>query len=153
MVIAGDITVVVQDDDADDQALDELTGQLHEELLLLDLPDVVRPSGPGADGAKGGLLPSLATLVVSGGFSVAVLRSLTLVVREWMKRSGARKAVLVSGEHRLEIEAASKKTQDAAVDAWIRVLSAEGAAPAGPPSPQALAPADPASPGGPSGGS
>ncbi|GGU61148.1 hypothetical protein GCM10010211_27580 [Streptomyces albospinus] len=127
MTITGDVTVVVHDEDADAQELDELTQQLHAELLRLELPDVARGSAPGGTGAKSGLVQSLTTLVLSGGFSAAVLRSVTVVVRDWIRRSGARKAVLVSGEHRLEIEAASKKTQDAAVEAWVRALAGEPA--------------------------
>jgi hypothetical protein len=128
MVITGDVTVVVEDNDNEPLRLDELTGQLHGELLLLDLPEVAREALPGTSGAKSGILHSLTTLVVSGGFSVALLRSLTAVVRDWIQRGGARKAVLESGGHRLEIEGASKKTQEAAVEAWIRAVSAEGQA-------------------------
>jgi hypothetical protein len=84
-------------------------------------------------GTKSGILPSLTTLVVSGGFSVAALRSLTIVVAEWIKRCGARKAVLVVGEYRLEIEGASKKTQDAAVNAFIQAAAADGSATISPP--------------------
>ncbi|WP_030412729.1 hypothetical protein [Streptomyces sp. NRRL S-1448] len=125
MTITGDVTVVVHDEDADAQELDELTRGLLEELLALELPDVVRGQEPGAVGGKSGVVSSLTTLVVSGGFSVAALRSLTLVVRDWIKRSGARKAVLVSGERRLEIEGVSKKTQEAVVEAWIQALATD----------------------------
>lgn len=131
MTITGDVTVVVHDADADAQELDELTQGLLEELLALDLPEVVRGPEPGSVGGKSGVLSSLTTLVVSGGFSVAVLRSVTLVVRDWIKRSGARKAVLVSGERRLEIEGASKKTQEAVVEAWIQALAADDGSGAG----------------------
>ncbi|MGG2464665.1 hypothetical protein ACO0M4_33730 [Streptomyces sp. RGM 3693] len=124
MTITGDVTVVVHDENVDDQELDELTRQLHEELLCLDLPDVERGQIAGAAGGKSGLLASLGTLVLSGGFSVAVLRSVTRVVRDVIQRSGARKAVLVSGKNRLEIQGASKKTTDAAVEAWIRAVAA-----------------------------
>ncbi|MEU7641674.1 MULTISPECIES: hypothetical protein [unclassified Streptomyces] len=123
MTITGDVIVVVHDEHADDQELDELTRQLHEELLRLDLPDVERGQSTGATGGKSGLLASLGTLVLSGGFSVAVLRSVTRVVRDVVQRSGARKAVLVSGKNRLEIQGASKRTTDAAVAAWIRAVA------------------------------
>ncbi|ANZ20343.1 hypothetical protein ACH4YO_13400 [Streptomyces noursei] len=139
MTISGDVTVVVYDEDADDQELDALTRQLHEELLRLDLPEVVREQTPGTAGGKGGLLASLGTLLLSGGFSIAVLRSVTRVVRDVIQRTGARKAVLVSGKNRLEIQGASKRTTDAAVDAWIRAVADESAAaPGGAVGPAAL---------------
>ncbi|WP_053163880.1 hypothetical protein [Streptomyces noursei] len=120
MTITGDVTVVVHDEDADDEELDTVTRQLQEELLQLDLPDVVRPA---TTGGKSALVTALGTLVLSGGFSVAVLRSVTRIVQDVLRRSGARKAVLVSGEHRLEIQGASKKTTDAAVEAWLRTVA------------------------------
>ncbi|MCE4945672.1 hypothetical protein ACJ6WD_13870 [Streptomyces sp. VTCC 41912] len=123
MTITGDVTVVVHDEDADDEELDALTRQLQEELLQLHLPDVVRPATTGATGGKSALVTALGTLVLSGGFSVAVLRSVTRIVQDVLRRSGARKAVLVSGEHRLEIQGASKKTTDAAVEAWLRMVA------------------------------
>ncbi|GAB7035337.1 hypothetical protein AB0G35_28830 [Streptomyces sp. NPDC021749] len=144
MTITGDVTVVVHDADADAQELDELAQGLLEELLALDLPDVVRGQEPGAVGGKSGVVSSLTTLVVSGGFSVAALRSLTLVVRDWIKRSGARKAVLVSGERRLEIDGVSKRTQEAVVEAWLQALAADDASGAGTASPSE--PSEPAPP-------
>ena len=54
----------------------------------------------------------------------------------------AGKAVLISGENRLEIEGVSKKRQDAVVDAWIQALSASGPATAS----AVLNPAAPADP-------
>ncbi|MER7986597.1 hypothetical protein ABTY53_13495 [Streptomyces noursei] len=139
MTITGDVIVVVHDEDADDQELDALTGQLQEELRQLDLPDVVRAAATGATGGKSGLVTALGTLVLSGGFSVAVLRSVTRVVQDVLRRTGARKAVLVSGENRLEIQGASKKTTEAAVEAWLRLV-ADGpdAAPGGAAGPTAL---------------
>ncbi|GAA2653180.1 hypothetical protein [Streptomyces lunalinharesii] len=139
MMITGDVTVVVDDENADDEELDALTRQLQEELLQLDLPDVVRATAPGATGGKSAFLTSLGTLVLSGGFSVAVLRSVTRIVQDVLRRSGARRAVLVSGENRLEIQGASKKTTDAAVEAWLRVVAdAPDAAPGRAAGPTAL---------------
>ncbi|MFD7921831.1 hypothetical protein ACFV3R_21700 [Streptomyces sp. NPDC059740] len=139
MADTGDITVVVHDEDADASQLDELTRGLHEELLLLDLPEVTRAGAAGVPGGKSGLVTALTTLVVSGGFSAAALRSLTLVVRDWIRRGGQRRAVLVSGEHRLELDAASRRTQEAAVQAWIEALAQQPAG--GAAAPAATAPA------------
>ncbi|KUL51384.1 hypothetical protein ADL22_06180 [Streptomyces sp. NRRL F-4489] len=124
MTITGDVTVVVHDDAGDEQ-LDATTRQLADELRELELPEVARARQAGAAGGKSGLVESVSTLVLGGGFSVAVLRSVTRIVQDVIRRSGARKAVLVSGGHRLEIQGASKRTTDAAVDAWIQAVAAE----------------------------
>ncbi|MCK7625217.1 hypothetical protein MUU72_19255 [Streptomyces sp. RS10V-4] len=141
MTITGDVTVVVHDD-ADDEELDALTRQLADELRQLEVPEVARPRQAGAAGGKSGLLESVGTLVLGGGFSVAVLRSVTRVVQDVIRRTGARKAVLVSGEHRLELQGASKRTTDAAVDAWIQAVAAGADPSAGDaPRPAAVRPA------------
>jgi hypothetical protein len=113
------IQIAVHDEDDDPATLDDLTHTLHQEIALIDAVDVRRASAESVvPGSKSGLITSLTTLLVSGGFSAAVVKSLTTLVQDWMKRSQARKVVLVFGENRLELEGASGRDQAAAVTAW-----------------------------------
>jgi hypothetical protein len=115
-------------DDADQ--LDLQTRQLREELLLLDLDNVtLGRDAHEPDRAKGNAI-AVGTLIMTLGNS-AVLVAVCQVVRSWVTRGQARRAVIRYGKNRtLDITGMTTAQQQKLIEAFIEAMhrDAEGSA-------------------------
>jgi hypothetical protein len=104
--------------DGDQEELDQLTLQLRERLLELDVDDVepVR-SGSVPDGAKPVDALTVGALAVT--LAPLALRSVLDLVRAWIENRPVRTVSVTLGEDSLELEAASSADQQRIVDAFL----------------------------------
>ena len=145
-----DLLVSLDPDGADDEELDELTGQLRRELLELDVQSVERPSGgslpPGTRGA--GAL-AIGELIVHAATTPALVTAVLAVVQGWLRRAGRRSARIEANGKVLDVKGISAGDQHAIIAAFVADILA------GPARPEAAAqlPAGEAAPSGASGAS
>lgn len=123
------LTVTVDFGRDDLEVLEDLFNGLRDDLRMLDV-DVARgpasrPPPPGSMGTAG---ISVTDLIVSGAFSAGTLGALTRVLTEWIRRCGARRAVLEEGGDRLELDGLARSDQRELINAWIsrRVMASAG---------------------------
>jgi uncharacterized protein YjiS (DUF1127 family) len=106
------------DGDAPAEESDELTVNLRQELLELDVDAVDRRTAdeppPGARGAASAELGSL--LVTLGP---AALESVVQTIRAWLSRDRGRRARLQLGDDVLELSDASREQQERLVAAFL----------------------------------
>ncbi|MFF9485312.1 MULTISPECIES: hypothetical protein [unclassified Streptomyces] len=110
--------------DGDQEELDELTLQLRERLLELDVEDVetVR-SGDVPDGAKPADAIAVGALAVT--LAPLALRSVLDLVRTWIENRPVRTVSVTLGDDSLELEAASSADQRRIVDAFLAAHAPE----------------------------
>lgn len=104
--------------DGDQEELDELTLQLRERLLELDVDDVepVR-SGDVPDGAEP--VDAIAAGALAVTLAPVALRSVLDLVRTWIENRPVRTVALPLGEDSLEQEAVSAADQQQLIDAFL----------------------------------
>jgi hypothetical protein len=134
--VAGQLTVQLVEDDADDARLDTVTRYLREELLRLDVNAVPALSGAEApEGSRGLDVIALGSLVVSLGGSQTV-RTVVTAVRAWLRRSPEvpRTVRVEMDGDVLELSGASSADQERLVELFVarHAQPTEPAEPAGP---------------------
>ncbi|MEW2075689.1 hypothetical protein ACH4FA_01490 [Streptomyces sp. NPDC017966] len=104
--------------DSDQEELDQLTAQLRERLLELDVDDVepVR-SGDVPDGAKP--VDAIAVGALAVTLAPIALRSVLDLVRTWIENRPVRTVSISLGDDSLELEAVSSADQQRIVDAFL----------------------------------
>jgi hypothetical protein len=112
--------------DADLETLDELTRNLREELLELDVDSVSPPTaGPAPEGSKGLELAAIGALLVQVRSSVQMVSAVVTAVRSWLQRgSSPNRTLKVTVDGRtLELSAATAEQQQLVVDEFVRSLA------------------------------
>jgi hypothetical protein len=120
-VVQDDGRVLIElSDDADPETLEELTLELREEVLGLDVAAVDQPSaGPAPDGSRGVDAAALGTLLVTLT-TPEVLPSLLDLLKTWLSgRRGGGVRITLGGDT-LELDNASRAERKALVDDWLR---------------------------------
>jgi Effector Associated Constant Component 1 len=104
----------------DAEEFDELTFQLGQELLELDVHSVGRPrQGPAPPGTRAGEILALGTLMVTVAKSAAALTALVGAVRSWLAvQPQGRVRVELDGDV-LEVTGASASDQHQLIASWI----------------------------------
>jgi Flp pilus assembly CpaE family ATPase len=108
---------------ADPERLDDLTIQLREELLALDVDDVERVQGGEAPaGSRSIELAAVGALLVTLKESTDVVASVVNTIREWLRRDPepARTVRVTIGDRTIELSAASSQQQDRLVAEFVR---------------------------------
>jgi len=104
----------------DDEELAEITQQLREELLELDVEAVDLVGGGEAPAkAKAGDPISLGMLLVTLAASGGVLTSLINVLQSWLGRQERRSLTLKIGDDELAVTGISSEEQQRLIDAWL----------------------------------
>ncbi|MGA8116255.1 MAG: hypothetical protein WCA46_21565 [Actinocatenispora sp.] len=91
-----------------DERLDRLCGELAADLRGVPRLTVRRATVPATEGTKAGVVDSLSTLLVSGTFSVALVRSLRDVLTAFVQRSQARSVTVRHGDVEIQVTGASR---------------------------------------------
>jgi hypothetical protein len=113
------------DPQADAAEIETRTLQLRDELLDLDVDDVRQPSvGRPPEGAKGGDVVLLGTLVVTAGREA--VRVVVQAVGAWLSRNRVRSITVRIDGDTLELSAASKDEQLKLVELFLARHSAGG---------------------------
>jgi hypothetical protein len=113
---------------ADAERLDELTRQLRDELLELDVVSVSVPVlGPPPPGAKALDIAAIGALLVTLKGSVELVEKVVATIRAWLGRGASepRQVVLTVGEHSIELAAATEQQQQSLVDEFLRMAAAD----------------------------
>lgn len=122
MAHSDSITLSVEDGSAVDAARAAMT--LSRELVHEGVP-VTAASGPAPDGAKSGTAVVAGSLIISGAISAQAVRSITRIVMAAMRRGLAGRIYLEDGDRKIEMENASRDTEQALV-AWLTSLPDSG---------------------------
>lgn len=116
-----DLAVQVEADEADLEQLDELTRQLREELLQLEVERVEAPrGGPAPPGTRAGEVAAVGALLVGLAGKVGLLPVVVDTIRGWLTR--ARQPGVVKLEMDgdvLEVTGASSAQQQQLIEAWL----------------------------------
>jgi hypothetical protein len=106
------------DDEATAEELAELTFQLQEELLELDIDGVQQPTVQAPQGSKAGGAIELGSLIVSlgGGAITAVVTA----IQAFLHRSEIKSVVIEMGGDKLEIHGVSSEAEHALVQDWVK---------------------------------
>lgn len=113
------------DPQAEEAEIEARTLQLRNELLDLDVDDVQQPSvGRPPEGAKGGDVVLLGTLVVTAGREA--VRTVVQAVGSWLSRNRVRSIKVQIDGDTLELSAASKDEQLQLVEVFLARHSAGG---------------------------
>ena len=126
--MATEMTIELFEPDADLEALDELTRNLREELLELDVDSVSPPTaGPAPAGSKGLELAAIGALLVQVKSSVQMVSAVVTAVRSWLQRgSSPNRTLKVTVDGRtLELSAATAEQQQQVVDEFVRSLAGD----------------------------
>jgi hypothetical protein len=126
------VRLLVSEDGADPERIEEIAGYLRRELDQLDVVDVRRePAGQSPEGTRAFELMAVGGLLVSVGNSAQALRKVVSVVREWLARSPGpvRTVRLELGGDVLELSQASESEQDRLIDLFVRRHSEAGGMP------------------------
>jgi hypothetical protein len=117
------LAIQLSEPGSDPERLDELTTQLREELLALDVDDVERVhAGDAPPDTRGIELAAIGALLVTVQQSTDVVAHVVDTVRAWLKRSPepTRTVHITLGDQTIELSAASSAQQDDLVAAFIR---------------------------------
>ncbi len=128
--VATEMRIELFEPDADLEALDELTRNLREELLELDVDSVSTPTaGPAPVGSKGLELAAIGALLVQVKGSVQMVSAVVTAVRSWLQRgSSPNRTLKVTVDGRtLELSAATAEQQQQVVDEFVRSLAGDSA--------------------------
>ncbi|MCX4997274.1 hypothetical protein OG739_31745 [Streptomyces longwoodensis] len=126
------LMILVSDEDAAAEQVEELTRHLREELLQLDVDDVTSvPADDVPDGARVVDPVTVGSLLVTLGTSVGALDQVVTVVRRWLGRCRDTRPSLRLrlDEDELEISKATDDQVAQAFDLFVRQHSAAGAPP------------------------
>jgi hypothetical protein len=120
------LLVEVIEDGADDERLSDLTQNLRDDLLQLDVDDVSRlTEGEAPPGTRALELAAVATLVVVLKGSVELAEQVVSTVRSWLHRTpeaerGSRALKLTLNGQTLELSAATEAQQQQLVEQFLR---------------------------------
>lgn len=126
-----DIGISLPPDGADDEELDELTGQLRRELLELDVQSVERPPRAAPPGTRSAGALAVGELIVHAATAPALVTGVVAVVQGWLRRSGRRSARIEVNGKVLDVKGISAADQHEIIAAFVADVLA-GAAPARP---------------------
>lgn len=121
-MVANELRVQLDEEGADDQRLDMLTGYLRRELLALDVHDVTtRSDGTPPPGSRAVDVAAIGGLLVTLGKSAGGLRAVVTAARTWLARgnTATRSVRLEIGGDVLELSAATTADQDRLVALFI----------------------------------
>lgn len=125
--VATELRIELFEPDADPATVDELTRNLRNELLDLDVDSITQPVvGPAPEGSKGLELMAIGALLVQVKNSIPLVTSVVSAVRSWLQRGaspGRSLKVTVDG-HSLELTAATDEQQQRIVEEFVRSLDA-----------------------------
>lgn len=105
--------------------LDRACGDLADDLRQVRHVVVTRAPGTAVDGAKSPLADSLDTLLLTGTFSVAVVRSVRDVLLAFLRRGQARSVTVERGDTRLVVTAATDEEIAAVTRRLDTILGAD----------------------------
>ncbi len=128
------LTLLLSEDEAAPERLDQLTGYLRRELLQLDVEDVrALPAGPPPPGSRALDIAAVGGLVIGLAKSGPVLRSVVSAVQSWLHRGsgGVRTVRLELDGDVLVLSGASPDEQARVVDLFIERHSGIGEPAAG----------------------
>jgi hypothetical protein len=116
--------VLAGSQDSDQEELDELTLQLRERLLELDVDDVeLNRSGAVPAGAKP--VDALAVGALAVTMAPIALRSVLDLVRTWIETRPVRTVSITLGEDSLDLEAVSSADQQRLIEAFLAARAPE----------------------------
>lgn len=121
--MSGQLHLELRAEGADAERLDELTRQLREELLALDVESVSAPTlGPPPPGAKAVDVAAIGALIVTLRGSVDLVEKVVTTLRSWLARGRGepRKVVMSVGGHSIELFSATAEQQQALVEEFLR---------------------------------
>lgn len=104
--------------DSDQEELDDLTLQLRERLLELDVDDV-EPSRSGAVPAGAKPVDAIAVGALAVTVAPIALRSVLDLVRTWIETRPVRTVSITLGEDSLDLEAVSSADQQRLIEAFL----------------------------------
>jgi hypothetical protein len=125
--VGTELKIELFEPDADPETVDQLTRNLRNELLDLDVDSITQPVlGPAPEGSKGLELMAIGALLVQVKNSIPVVTSVVSAVRSWLQRgSSPGRSLKVTVEGRtLELSAATAAQQQQIVDEFVRSLGA-----------------------------
>jgi hypothetical protein len=106
------VSLVLEDDETDDERLEDDFRYLLDEVAQLDGADVDRPTAdPAPAGTRGGEGVQLAAALIALGGSGATLPVLVGVVRDWLGRRGSGTIHLKIGSDELSMDHVPTQTQ------------------------------------------
>jgi hypothetical protein len=123
--VATELKIELFEPEADPETVDELTRNLRNELLDLDVDAITQPVvGPAPERSKGLELMAIGALLVQVKNSLPVVTAVVSAVRSWLQRGsspGRSLKVTVDGRT-LELTAATADQQQRIVDEFVRSL-------------------------------
>ncbi|MFJ7345317.1 hypothetical protein ACIQU3_34175 [Streptomyces sp. NPDC101110] len=125
-----ELHILLTEEDAEAERVEELTGYLREELLDLDVDDVTAlPGGEAPPGARAVDVTQIGALLVTLGSSATALNQVITVIRSWMsRRHDTRQTVLLRmGDDVLEVSEATDDQVAQAFDIFVARHSPAGA--------------------------
>lgn len=120
--MAQQLNLVLAEDGASAERLDDLTGYLRQELLELDVDDVRRaPGGTAPPGTRAVDLVALGGLVVTLSRTAGGLKEVVGAVRRWLSRGdGVRRTVKIEIDgDTLELSEVSAAEQDRLITLFV----------------------------------
>lgn len=114
------LQVRLEDTEDDAEELEELTRQLRDELLLLEVDHVERvPAGEAPAGTRSGELAAVGALLVGIAGHPGLLPAVVDTVRGWLARVGQRSVKLQMDGDVLEVTGISSRQQEQLVNTWL----------------------------------
>lgn len=115
-----EFAVVLVDDALDAEEIDELTQQLRDELLELDVDSVeLIPAGEAPANTRAVEIFVLGGLLVKAAQSFNALNSAIGTMRDWLSRRNGVKIKIQLGDDVLELSNASKKDEERLIAAFL----------------------------------
>jgi hypothetical protein len=125
----GELRLLLEEDGADAERVDLLTGHLRRELAQLDVERVSPlPAGQAPPGTRGLDAATVGGLLVALGQSATALTAVVSAIKGWLARSPgpARTVRLELGGDVLELSQASASDQDRLIELFVQRHAAEG---------------------------
>lgn len=125
----GELRLFLEEDGADAERIDQLTGHLRRELGQLEVEDVRGlPTGEAPPGTRGLEIMAVGGLLVTLGRSAQSLASVIAAIRGWLTRSPGpvRTVRLELGGDVLELSQASAAEQQRLIDLFVTRHTSEG---------------------------
>jgi hypothetical protein len=125
----GELRLLLEEDGADPERVDLLTGHLRRELAQLDVERVgPLPAGEAPPGTRGLDVAAVGGLLVVLGQSATALTAVVAAIRGWLARSpGPARTVRVElGGDVLELSQASASDQDRLIELFVRRHASAG---------------------------
>jgi hypothetical protein len=120
--VDGELSLLLEEDGADPERVDQLTGHLRRELAQLDVERVrPLPAGEAPAGTRGLDATAVGGLLVTIGQSATGLAAVVTAIRSWLSRSPApsRTVRLELDGDVLELSQASQEEQDRLVQLFL----------------------------------